>query len=313
MNRNKSIFIFALISLLISMAGCQLAKPDEGLDSAGRDRLVGVYVTREHLDLFDLEGYLNDNPALLTGGEIKIDGVSGKYNGRIYAVLQDRVLTDDAGNRYEDQEYVFEGVDGIALFFTESTDSTGNACTSATTGEEISDGSYRLGDETELEGTIYVTGGRAEFYFNPVYQSSDGSVYLIAGQGTSGDLTGASSFSHAISDSYTVTEHDGETRTGGTRVEITIQGLSLPEQITLLQMGEDGTLLKRDSYVPADMPDSIVPDTETGYLIVETRDADKKITRALCERGEDFLTTYVLGENGICLPRYVELDWGGTD
>ena len=309
MNRKISILILAMLLLLTSLGGCQLAQPDAGAES---DRLVGVYITREHLDLFDLEGYLNDNPELLTGGEIQLDGAPDAYSGRLYATVQTGTLTSDEGERYEDREYVFEGVDGIPMFFARCTDSAGNSYWASFQGDGVSDGSWNLGDKIELSGTIYVTGRRADFYFNPVYQSADGSVYLTAGQGTSGDLAGASSFSHALSESRTVTEQDGETRTEETHVEVTIQGMCPPEQVTVLQMGADGVLLQRDSWTPADLPDSIEPGAETAYLIVETQDADKKITRALYERGEEFLRTYLLGADGICLPRDVQLDWGDS-
>ena len=41
-----------LLALLLLLTGCQLARPDVGTVQSG-DRLIGVLVTRDYLDLFD--------------------------------------------------------------------------------------------------------------------------------------------------------------------------------------------------------------------------------------------------------------------
>lgn len=83
------------LAMVLPLTGCQLALPGE--ESAQDDRLIGVYVTTEYLDLFDIESYLEDNlNAGWTGGEIT--GDTDPYEGRVYAV------------RTEDGKYVFEGV-----------------------------------------------------------------------------------------------------------------------------------------------------------------------------------------------------------
>ena len=53
--------IMVLLLLLTLMCGCQLAKEDLSSENMQRDRLIGVFITLEHLDLFDDERYLEDN------------------------------------------------------------------------------------------------------------------------------------------------------------------------------------------------------------------------------------------------------------
>ena len=59
MNR-KRIYILMSLMLLFVLSGCSLAKEDAGKevlesDEIVQDRLIGVVVTDEHLDLFNME------------------------------------------------------------------------------------------------------------------------------------------------------------------------------------------------------------------------------------------------------------------
>ena len=46
--------------LLIILSGCRLAREDAG-ENASEERLIGVFLTTESLDLFDFDSYLKDN------------------------------------------------------------------------------------------------------------------------------------------------------------------------------------------------------------------------------------------------------------
>lgn len=60
-----SVLLLMQLLMLTLLSGCQLAREDEGENG---DRLVGVFVTTEYIDLFDMERYLNDNLRAV-GGE----------------------------------------------------------------------------------------------------------------------------------------------------------------------------------------------------------------------------------------------------
>jgi len=95
---NKRICVLIMILALV-LSGCQLAKP-EAQAEAGNDMLVGVFVTAEHLDLFDFEAYFNDHAnELISGGNTMIENTDG-YQQRIYANM-------------ENGGCAFEGLDGI--------------------------------------------------------------------------------------------------------------------------------------------------------------------------------------------------------
>ena len=63
---HKRIFVLIMV-LALALSGCQLAKPEADTQKE-KDMLVGVFITEEHLDLFDMEAYLQDNLGALSGG-----------------------------------------------------------------------------------------------------------------------------------------------------------------------------------------------------------------------------------------------------
>ena len=73
----KTRTLLLILIFVLSLSGCQLARTD--LESTG-DRLVGVLVTEEYLDLFDMEAYLNDNLNVFKG-DMVLDGDISDYQG----------------------------------------------------------------------------------------------------------------------------------------------------------------------------------------------------------------------------------------
>ena len=66
------ILVFAAVS---GLAGCQLALVDAGPGAgAGADKLIGIFITTEHLSLFDIEGYLSARLSGRSGGWFRSGG-----------------------------------------------------------------------------------------------------------------------------------------------------------------------------------------------------------------------------------------------
>lgn len=176
--------IFALISMgvmVFALTGCSLARtdlPDQGMEA---DRLIGVFLTTEYLDLFDMEGYLANHPGqLLQDGEIG-PGEAAAYQRRLYADKVTRTITnEDTGATEEVEEYVFEGVQGWAYLAPALTDEAGERIgVSSSVDDALSDAQMNAaytdeGESLTLEATLYLTGEDVRtIYVNPVYQSAD--------------------------------------------------------------------------------------------------------------------------------------------
>lgn len=323
MMKNKRVFAALLALLTLLLCGCQLAQEDAA-ETAGADRLIGVLVTTEYLDLFDMESYLRDNASqLVNGGNVSMDGNTSQYQGRLYAVPKTETLTNGDGETTERCTYVFEGIEGYAFFTPTITDgATGEAYHSIETDEGISDShsSINITDDGEsyvLEGTVYVcpTGNEmVTFYFNPIYQAEDGQVYAVTGNECSTDTKDCEGSIYTLTLDETTTINDNGVETAqSVSIETHLAILFPPEKITVLQMDGDHTILSQEEYEPGTLPDGLAPVSGAAYILVESHkqngDGKPLVTREMYTPEDDsFFTFYPLG-NGICAQAYTALDW----
>lgn len=322
MKTRRTFSVFLAVLILFELTGCQLALEDKG-EANNKDILIGVFVTDEYLDLFDTERYLNDNLNKLSGGGlIDMDENNSPYQGRLYATLKTRELKDDAGKAINPGEFVFEGAEGIS-YFAARIPATENEDSFITSGsdEAISDGhtgfSYSDNeDKTTLEGTIYISSDYAGKirYVNPVYQSADGSVYAVTGNGImlSGEQGEGSVFSQTLEETSTVTEN-GKSKSVSIYIKISMSMMFPPEQIYILQMDKNSSIISRTEYEPGKLPDSLTPEPDVEYIIVESLKRGPEdnlvISRSLFDKSNETLETFYARDDGICIKKQTNLDW----
>ena len=324
MKRNILIASCCVLMIFI-LAGCRLAKEYAGTDANG-DKLIGVFVTTEYLDLFDLDGFLSGNFNGFQGSGINMNGnATQKYQGRFYAAFVPRTYTnEETGETTVIHEYAFEGISGISYCApVVNEDETGHVYTSTMYDPAVSDGHtyLNIGDDERsisLEGIIYVTPTKemVTYYFNPVYQSADGSVYAVTGDGfmVSTEIFGEGDvFSQTIS-AVTTTTENGKTKKDSASVTVSIKTMYTPEKIVIVQMDSDSKLLSRTEYMPGATPDEYMLEKGAAYFIVEThkRDnaGDKVISREIYGKEVDNITTYYAREDGICIKSWTQINKG---
>jgi len=323
MMKYKAMIAICCAMILCVLTGCQLAREDAGTD-AYEDRLIGVFVTTDYLDLFDFESYLGDNLKGFSGGEIVMDGNTEKYQGRLYATLMLRTLTsEETGETMELGEYVFEGVEGVSYYSATVPASAGHdSYKTSISDPAICNGKMHLyyGDEansTTMEGTIYISPLRTKrtYYFNPVYQSADGSVYLTSGSGFMiGDwtLSEGEQYSQTMDATFSVTEN-GKAKTESISVKLSISVMFAPEKIVVLQMDSDSKLISRIDYTPGELPETFVPEPDAAYFVVEThkRDATGNVTIARDIYGKDAesMETFFVRADGVCVKHWTQINW----
>jgi hypothetical protein len=307
---------------LASITGCQLALEDTGA-AADSGRLIGVYVTTEHLDLFDTEAYLNDNISVFSGGTVTVKGDSEKYQGRVYAELITRTLTsEETGAAYETQDYVFDTLDGIAYYAPTFPDTAereryvGFSSDGAISGAKSHLTSGDSVDSIELEATVYVspTPGSGTYFMNPVYQSGDGRVYLMGGSGVrlDGSQSEGSAFTETLTDSRTITEN-GKAKTESATVKLTISTMYPPERIVVSQFDGNHGLLSLAEYAPGEMPEELAAEPAAAYMVVEAwkRDIEGSavVDRKLYNSGEEYIETFAAREDGVCESYSTRVVW----
>ncbi|NLB41586.1 MAG: hypothetical protein GX815_04880 [Clostridiales bacterium] len=312
----KKVFLISLVLILaISLASCQLAKVD-GLE-VQNDRLIGVFITSEYLDLFDFDRYFQDNitSIMKKGGDVAIEH-SEKYQGRIYAELKPMVFEDSEPFQSEVfMEYMFEGIEGIPFLHYQVQQTDYEPYRAMSSGNHFSDAHLSIGDETSIEGTIYVTANATHhaYYLNPVYQSSDGQVYLTAGSGISfsGDMSEGAAFTQTLEEKYTTTENGEKTEVKfKATVKIAVKHPST--SVNVIQMDAESNIVLSQDYKPNAVPDEIELNKDTSYVIFESKIDSPEgeiIKREMFEPGDSYFTSYTPTENGYYRVQSVELLW----
>lgn len=302
----KHLALMLVLALLLS--GCSLARTDivEETGTDPSDKLIGAFITLEHLDLFDFESYLNDHlSTVLEGGPI--EGDTSAYENRIYAVQ-----TEQNGH----VDFAFEGLEGYAMFaptVPQEDPREAYVTTCMDSGiNEIKTAVHSIDDniqEQSLEGTMYLAGdaGVVTFYLNPVYQDEEGRVYLVSGQGLSFNCSVGGSSAMTLDNEASTTVNGEETTQRGS-VKVNFEVVSRPEKIVVLQLDADSKVLSRETYAPGTLPQQITPVEGTDYFLVETHNGSG-VTRKLVEKGTNYLNTFIPLENGILDSISTEILW----
>ena len=333
----KKYLVLLLAASLLLTCGCSLAKPEEELrsDLPIEDSLIGVLITTEYLDLFDMEAWLNDNiNDLAKGGETVIDGDTSQYQGRIYAKAVEKTWHSEDGEAHTTTEYEFpEELKGHAFLCPTLTDENGNPYTSSMGSEIFADSHVHLkssdtGTAVELTSTIYydplaipkesitelhedgseTPGNHVAFYHNPVYQTPEGEVYVTSGSGTAYSAGPGVGFygqqgSHMLSQKQS-TNIDGESQLLESYVEITMHAVRCAEKIVINEMSGDNQILRTAEYSHEDFPRELNVGSDTAYVIVETHSLDENdellVSRQICtaDSEDESFTVYVPLENG---------------
>ena len=287
--------LIALILAVCMLAGCQLAREEKNEDRH-QDKLVGVFVTFERLDLdFDIEGWLNDNPGALKDGEVTLEPGEGMdYQEKLPVTLSDEgwVVPGHEGisvGRYWNGEY-WTGFSSEGICELNSNISATDA-----------------GDNIAVEGIVYFPAdAEVMLCTNPVYQTPEGEFYVVQGNSFQSHLqTGA--MSQSIRDEKTWTEN-GVSRTFCAEFTTTVQGVELAERVVLVWMDADYRELSRQEYAVEELPESVTPAEGAVYLIVE-ENANGEVNASFCQSGDGQLSVYYQSEHPWCLPKFVTIEW----
>lgn len=297
-NRIKQCIVLITALSAAVLSGCSLAQEEAGAQNPQEDRLVGVFVTTQHPD--------NGVPEMVMRPDGKIvikenrEGIPGRL------IFEETSL----------QDVVFEGMDGYGIYSIQVQDENlGGNCFYGISDDVFSDIYWETGDKDLIETTIYVSReGPDCFYFNPVYQTEQGDIYLQPGNGVAyAEKTEGASFTHTLSWDRKVTGKDQESVTGSSfTVHITFA--ELPAAYRLLFFQEDNSadkvltgkeLLSMEESGQWELK---IPE-ETAYLILEQESGQGEITRTLCNRGDGSLEFLKSLGGGILVKQQIGLLW----
>ena len=284
--------LIAMILAISMLAGCQLAS-EEKKEDPYQDKLVGVFITFERMDLdFDIEGWIEDN-GITDGAEISLEE-SLQYQEKLPVTLSDEgwVVPGHEGisvGRYWNGEY-WTGFSSEGICELNSNISATDA-----------------GDNIAVEGTVYFPAdAEVMLCINPVYQTPEGEFYVVQGNSCHSHLQ-TGSMSQSVRDEKTWTQ-DGTAYTFCAEFKTTVQGVELAEKVVLVWMDADHSEVSRAEYDPNALPESVTPAEGAAYLIVEEI-AGENITRTIYQPEDEQITVYYRGEQPWCLPDIMEIHW----
>ena len=271
------LFLFPLIALLLTASGCQLAAGD----STG-EQMVGFYITTAPLE---------DD-----AGE----------SGRIYA---------EASGSGQETTYDFPGLDGVPFYEIPFGDGEDEAMlsdgSSAIQDRHLNFGITEEGETVSLEGTLYLSTalGQCTLYRNPIYQDEEGNVYLIPemGPSTRMDLEGSTL---SVTDSETTTKtRDGKSIQQTFQIQLHVTAKTPADQVVWCQMSAGNREITRTAYAIDQVPETLCPERETEFLIVETYRQGELTDRALVKKTDTAITTLQIQPSGWFDGVYTEILW----
>ena len=261
-SKTKTILIFAaILAAAFLIAFLDGGAVQSAADEEEEGTLIGAFVSEEDLDIDDLE--------------VTATGKIQWKRGRLYAEKWEKSW------RFPDLP------DGGGIFSVlpmESEDANGETESPLLNSDfpEIvyigslgkADGRSNVNRENgvsttdiDLSGEVYACGSRRViFKFYPIYQTSDGRIYLTRGNSMGMSGADGASITHTLTSDKTETI-GGKSERVKVRVAITAVSRPTPTKFTVAHMDENDDLLKLEEFAPDALPESITAADGAAYLI----------------------------------------------
>lgn len=318
--KNRKWYIGSLLLPALALCGCSLAVSGKGGEPES-DRLIGVFITEEYLDLFDMDAYLEDHAsALLDKKEHTVTDTS-QYTEKLYADIE-KNGSEDPGN----WEVSFKETEGIRFFSPiwktgEDASYHANVYDASICDPEVNVTVTDTGEEISLSGTYYILPGKFSgdeviYYVNPVYQTKDGDIYTVPGNGFGTEVQSGegANWTSTLSDQIQITE-DGVQKTEQTFVKIQFGVMYKPQKVSLLQMDAQHRIIRADAYEPGMLPQKMEAEPETAYILAETQKENPAggtvLQREIYEPGgeETIMKTFYAAQDGNLSGMDTEIIW----
>lgn len=292
----KRVFLLVVLSFVLLLSACTLAKPEEKQSADTADRLIGVYILDDAQAnaIHEMEGWVEDGTE-----QHEMDSVNIALPRLIY-----KAEFVEGEHRYQ-----FPGLKGYALFAAtvgQGQDAYTTTCSDlenvnvkfhtrdadmsiVQTGDENAEMAGSVTDY-ELTGTIYVENADSENYYlrlMNVFQKPDGTIYL---DGTGDAFASAGSFSLEEKSSRTVNGEKVEL--GTTKVTVTIEEAKEADSGILYWYGETGELLMTQPLDPEQVTELTWQEKAAWVIYEET--FGEEVVHTLYEKGTE--------EGPVCLP-----------
>ena len=261
-SKTKTILIFAaILAAVFLIAFLDGGAVQSAADEEEEGTLIGAFVSEEDLDIDDFE-------VTATG---KIQWKRGRLyaekwekswrfpdlpdGGGIFSVLP--MESEDANGETESPLLNSDFPEIVYIGSLGKADGRSN----------VNRGNGVRTTDIDLSGEVYACGSRhVIFKFYPIYQTSDGRIYLTRGNSMGMSGADGASITHTLTSDKTETI-GGKSERVKVRVAITAVSRPTPTKFTVAHMDENDDLLKLEEFAPDALPESITAADGAAYLI----------------------------------------------
>ena len=296
-SKTKTILIFAaILAAVFLIAFLDGGAVQSAADEEEEGTLIGAFVSEKNIDI---------------GGDLAVSA-AGKFvwkAGRLYMEADDwsALCTMEPDARYGEEDAKSPN---ITIF----------GALGAPLGKAgIDDDNGVRTTDIDLSGEVYACGDRQViFKLYPIYQTSDGRIYLTRGNSMGMSGADGASITHTLTSDKTETI-GGKSERVKVRVAITVAARPTPTKFTVAHMDENDDLLKLEEFAPDALPESITAAPGAAYLIGTSygQDGDGETAEYdICSRSNDSapysysnLDTFRYQDGKLCSIS-IKVNWG---
>lgn len=289
----------ALLLLCVILLACADVPLALAESQTGEDRLAGIFITENYIEpgMPEIDVSIH--------GEIVIKEQEPE---RIYGIFNQDDLSIPVS---------FPGLEGFGIYNLRIQDETSQVSTGYCTSDDIfTDAHFTASDnENHMEASVYVPADRpCSYYFNPVYQQADGTLYLLPGSGITSDSLNGGSWSQSIAQSRSES-FGGTEETESYRYTVRIVAADVPGDTELIFMNRENQVLQSMSgkelelLIQKETPRLEIP-ADVSYLILrQSKAGTGEFTHTLFDRGTESLEYMIAAEDTCLHPRSLNLVW----
>lgn len=281
--------------MVMNLAGCKLAKPPVTVSESEEDKLVGIFITTDYMQINDESGRLYAKPA-----------------------QTEFIAVGDSGESREIvKDYEFEGVEGVKYIAIYDKTSKGSSYSSQCFDEplawtrqniKVSDSDTYNEHTIELLCELFVADKDLVLEINPVYKTAEGEVYAVNGSSMAVSSVGFTYKMEGTSTRTVAADADGFKDIYRGTISVSVSVVDPAKKSTLIFMSADNEEISRVSCISSELPEEIAVPDGTEYIVEETGN-DTEIVRALYDRENNKLPGYMDRGDGICIKRLTEFVW----
>lgn len=318
MKIKKLILVGVIISILLIIGNYKLADPDIPTQN---DQLIGAMILDDKLTF---NSHPQKNESNITDASTLDEAIQKSMKNqsmeRIYANTVTNEYTMENGQKKQFVEQVFDQ-EGVYAYFYNKYNLKGNQPSYSNYQENVSNIQIDTihnddGNTVRINGDIYFplnSRGELVYTIAEIYQTQDGKIYAMRGNSFASEKHIGPLWKHSFSDEQT-TDIGGKETKNRTEINFSTSIINPKQKIIVDQLDEKHRLLDRQEYEPHNIPEKIIPERKTDYILVQQieKNEPKKSTYQAYDRSKEYIVVFDCQSKAVCIEKNICLQWDSS-